>query len=79
MIVTEKIQKQAALLPESLQTEVLHFVEYLLYRAEASGDEDEIDVFGGVEWSRTSIAMAMRGMEEDDEPEYTLADLQGVF
>lgn len=77
MVVVEKIQMQTALLPESLQTEVLHFVEYLLYRSRAESEQDNL--LDGQKWSRTSLAMAMRGMEDDDEPEYSLDDLKGTF
>ena len=55
-------------LPATLQAEVLDFAKYLLFRAER--DEDD--------WSRSSLAMAMRGMEEEDSP-YTMDDLRGTY
>jgi hypothetical protein len=74
MNVAEKINKQVQRLPEQTQAEVLDFVEYLLTKAEQkSAQEKEQD------WTRLSLASAMRGMEKDPEPEYTEADLEESF
>ena len=65
MILSEKIQEYIQKLPPSFQEELLDYIGFLLAKAER---EDK-------EWSRLSLASAMRGME--DEPElYTLADLK---
>ncbi len=65
MVVSEKIQEYIQKLPPSFQEELFDYLEFLLAKAER---EDR-------EWSRLSLASAMRGME--DEPElYTLADLK---
>jgi len=65
MVLSEKIQEYIGRLPPSFQEELFDYLEFLLAKAE---HEDE-------EWSRMSLASAMRGME--DEPElYTLADLK---
>jgi hypothetical protein len=65
MVLNEKIQEYIRKLPPSFQEEILDYLEFLLAKAE---HEDK-------EWSRLSLASAMRGME--DEPGfYTLADLK---
>jgi hypothetical protein len=65
MVLSEKILEYIQNLPPSFQEEVLDYLEFLLAKAER---EDK-------EWSRLSLASAMRGME--DEPEiYTVADLK---
>jgi len=65
MVLSEKIQEYIQKLPPSFQEEVLDYLEFLLAKAER---EDR-------QWSRLSLASAMRGME--DEPEiYTIADLK---
>ncbi len=65
MVISEKIQDYIQKLPPSFQEEVLDYLEFLLAKVER---EDK-------EWSRLSLASALRGME--DEPElYTLADLK---
>jgi hypothetical protein len=64
MSLEEKIIKQIHELPESKQSEVLDFVEYLRTKT------DEKD------WSAFTLSSAMRGME-DEESLYTLDDLKG--
>jgi hypothetical protein len=65
-LIVERIRK----LPEEKQAEVLDFVEFLdLKSGSAAADED-------LEWSLFSLAAAMNGMESEEEPEYTLADLK---
>ena len=74
----DNIQQQVVTLPESLQAEVLHFVEFLVYRARLA-NQVEVDALDTIAWSQTSLAMAMRGMEDDDDPEYTVADLLETY
>jgi len=74
MNVAEKINEQVQRLPEQTQSEVLDFVEYLLTKTEQKSVQEEEQ-----EWTRLSLASAMRGMEEDPEPEYTEADLEESF
>jgi len=50
--------------------EVLDFVEYLLLTIER-GDT--------LVWSDLSLSLAMRGMEDEDTPDYSTADLKQVF
>jgi hypothetical protein len=75
MSVTEKINERVQQLPERTQAEVLDFVEYLLAKAERQQARREEQA-----WSRTSLSLAMRGMEEDDDgPEYTAENLEERF
>lgn len=65
MVLNEKIQEYIRKLPELLQEEMLDYLEFLLVKANREDNE----------WSRLSLASAMRGME--DEPDfYTLSDLK---
>jgi Protein of unknown function (DUF2281) len=66
MMVSEQINGKLQRLPLPLQEEVLDFVEFLLHK---NGDGEQ-------EWSKFSLAQAMRGLEDDDMPEYTDADLK---
>jgi hypothetical protein len=70
MTVDEKISQYLQKLPPSLQTEVLDFVEYILSKVERQEEQ---------EWSTLSLSFAMRGMEGEDSPTYTLSDLKVVF
>lgn len=70
MVVVERIQRYLQRLPPPLQTEVLDFIEYLLVKAER---EER------TEWSNLSLAHAMRGMENEAMPVYTIADLRVEF
>lgn len=65
--ITEKIQN----LPEDKQQEVLVFVEFLLQKSiqEDAKKEDQ-------EWNHFSLDQAMKGLENDNLPEYTEADLK---
>jgi hypothetical protein len=74
MTTAERIHQYIQKLPESLQIEVLDFVEYLLLKEERKTvQQDELA------WSNLSLALAMRGMEDEDTPTYTTADLKEVF
>ncbi|MBI5473402.1 MAG: DUF2281 domain-containing protein [Ignavibacteriae bacterium] len=67
----EQIAAKTQQLPEELQQEVLHFVEFLWARA---GEEDARTE--ELEWSRFSLAQAMRGMEDEDWPEISEDDIK---
>jgi hypothetical protein len=71
MMVAEKIQEYVRQLSPPLQAEVLDFVEYLLSRVERDLARAE-----SAEWSDVSLASAMRGMERENTPVYTLADVK---
>jgi len=74
MLVTRRIHENVQKLPVPFQTEVLNFVEYLLIKSEREvAKESELN------WSSFSLASAMRGMEDEDTPTYTMDDLKVVF
>lgn len=71
MIMTEQITARLEKLPPSLQREVLDFVEFLaqkVARREAVGGESE--------WMEFSLAQAMSGLEDEDVPAYSEADIK---
>ena len=70
MVLVEKIQQHVQRLPTPVQAEVLDFVEFLLRKSESREERD---------WSDASLTLAMRGMEDEDTPLYTPADLKIVF
>lgn len=73
MAMIHEIQESLQRLPPAFQAEVLDFVEYLLIKAER-----EISHHEKQEWSRLSLAHALRDM--DEEPSlYSLSDLKVVF
>lgn len=74
MIVTDKIQEYVQRLPAPLQSEVLDFVEYLLSKAGRDIPRREPE-----SWSDLSLSSAMRGMENEEKPSYTVADLKALF
>lgn len=74
MAVSDRIQQYVQRLPERMQSEVLAFVEYLLSKSEQEeAQQDERD------WAGLSLTLAMRGMERDDGPQYSEADLRETF
>ena len=75
MAVAEKIFEHLQKLPESVQAEVLDLVAYLEGKAvEQQSADRELS-----SQSEVAIALAMRGLEDEDVPEYTLDDLKKVF
>ena len=74
MVLSERIQERVERLPARLQSEVLDFVEYLLSKTEHEAFQQERD-----DWSDFSLRSAMRGLEEEEGPTYTAADLKEVF
>ncbi|HID54575.1 MAG TPA: DUF2281 domain-containing protein [Anaerolineae bacterium] len=77
MTVIDKIHQRVRILPEPLQAEVLDFVEFLLSKKTIKLSDDAQD-FDDLEWSNLSLTMAMRDMENEEEP-YTIADLKETF
>ena len=73
MTLSEKIIQHIQNLPDTLQAEVLDFVEYLESKAE-KGKEDIEEK----EWSDISLSFAMRGIEDEHSP-YALDDLKENF
>lgn len=73
MTLSEKILQHIQNLPETLQAEVLDFVEYLESKAEkGKKDMEEKD------WSDLSLSFAMRGIE-DEHSHCALDDLKEIF
>ncbi|MBI2211902.1 MAG: DUF2281 domain-containing protein [Deltaproteobacteria bacterium] len=73
MTLPEKIIQHLQKLPESVQAQVLDFVEYLELKVGRHQDiQDERD------WSALSLSYAMRGME-DEQTSYSANDLKEVF
>jgi len=65
MTTAERITEMIRRLPPPVQQEVLDFAEFL---AEKGG--------GDAEWSGFSLDQAMRGLETEEIPEYSEADLK---
>lgn len=70
MAIADRIHQFVQRLPEPLQTEVLDFARFLLYRLERESTEAGRD-----DWAALSLSMAMRGMEDEDSL-YTTDDLK---
>jgi len=70
MDLVERIIEELKSIPESDQAEVLDFVEYL--KSKKSRKEEDS------EWSRFSLASAMRGIEEEVSP-YAVNDIKEKF
>jgi hypothetical protein len=66
MTIADKIREKVARLPESTQSEVLDFVDYLLDR---SRQEDET-------WSKLSLRWALRDAEDEVWPDYGPEDVK---
>lgn len=74
MNVAEKINQYVEKLPEKSQAEVLDFVEFLLNKSEqASADRQR------QEWTKGSLLSAMRGIDQETEPIYTIEDIKEHF
>jgi hypothetical protein len=70
----EKIQQYVRKLPEADQAEVLVYVKSLSAKKKKP-KQDRVEE----SWGDFSVAAAMRGMENEEGPEYTLADLKETF
>ena len=71
MIAAEQINSKLQRLPTLYQQEVLHFIEFLSQKAKRRESETEEKL-----WADFSLTQAMLGLEDDDTPEYTEADLK---
>ena len=72
MIVSEKINEKLEKLPVAMQLEVLDFVEFVAQKAERQTAEIEAER----QWAEFSLNQAMKGLEDEETPEYTEADLK---
>jgi hypothetical protein len=66
MNTADRIHEQVRQLPQHLQDDVLHFVEFLIRKPQ---QEDEC-------WAMWSLRMAAAGLEDEVWPEYTEADFK---
>ncbi len=71
MIVSEKINQKVEKLPISIQLEILDFVEFVAQKAEKINSADERE-----QWTEFSLSQAMKGLEDEEIPEYTESDLK---
>jgi hypothetical protein len=67
MSAKEQITDRLQMLPLRLQREVLDFIEFL---AQREGVSEE------AKWATFSLAQSMNGLENEDAPEYSEADLK---
>lgn len=74
MAVAEQIHQCVENLPESLQAEVLRFAETL----RAKVDHEEV-AWEDRQWSKLSLSLALRDMEDEESPEYSVSDLKESF
>jgi hypothetical protein len=74
MSVTERIYEEVKKLPEPLQAEVLDFVQYLVSKIERESRPENESASASL-----SLSLAMRGMEDEDSPGYSLHDLREAF
>ena len=73
-MLVEEIRERVRQLPPDLQREVLHFVEYLLYKVRHSIPPEERR-----EWTDFSLASAVHDQDEREGPGYTEDDLKVIF
>jgi hypothetical protein len=74
MTVSDRIFEEVKKLPDLLQSEVLDFVQYLALKKEReSAPKNELDP------ASLSLSLAMRGMEDEDTPNYSTQDLREAF
>jgi len=72
LTVSDRIYQEVKKLPEPLQAEVLDFVQHLTSKAERATESES-------SLRSLSLSLAMRGMEEEDTPDYSVEDLKEVF
>lgn len=70
MTTLEKIVENLKTMPESVQIEVLDFIEYLKSKEQDGGDS--------YKWSEFSLDSAMRGIAEEPSP-YGIQDIKERF
>ncbi|HUU42020.1 MAG TPA: DUF2281 domain-containing protein [Desulfatiglandales bacterium] len=70
MTTLEKIVENLKTMPESVQTEVLDYVNYLKFKEDLGGDN--------YNWGEFSLNSAMRGIAEEPSP-YGVQDIKEKF
>ena len=71
MIISKEINQKVEKLPISIQLEVLNFVEFVAQKAEKINVAEERE-----QWMEFSLSQAMKGLEDEEIPEYTDDDLK---
>ncbi len=74
MAIAEKLRETLEKLPVSLQAEVLDYAEYLVAKLQREAIHER-----QFNERNLSLALAMRGMEGEEGPAYSLDDLKTVF
>ncbi len=74
MAVADKLRRSIDRMPVRMQEELLDYAEYLLSKVQREAETQD-----NQEWSRFSLANAVRGMEDEDEPAYSESDLKERF
>ncbi len=74
MAVAEETYRRVRDLPAPFQAQVLGFVERLASRAQREAAYED-----GFDWSALSSSPALRGMEDEDSPKYSIGDLRKVL
>jgi hypothetical protein len=74
MEVSEKIYEEVKKLPGPLQAEVLDFVQNLTSKVKREVESEDEPPFTDL-----SLSLAMRGMEREDTPTYSIEDLRERF
>ncbi len=74
MRLSEKIYEEVKRLPEPCQAEVLDFVQDLASRVKRQIASEE-----NLEYTDFTLSSAMRGMESEVTPTYSLEDVKEVF
>ena len=74
MSAMEQIADRLQMLPPRLQREVLDFIDFLAQRVAQHEDASE-----EADWTKFSLAQAMNGLENEDSPEYSEADLKETW
>jgi len=75
MPLAEKIQQYIQKLPETDQADVLIYVKSLSVKKKKKSKSDRVEE----SWGDFSLSSAMRGMEDEEGPEYSAADLKETF
>lgn len=66
MKTVDRIYEETSALPETVQREVLDFVEYLAHKIQKEN----------ADWSELSVAAALRGLEDEVWPVYRNEDMK---
>lgn len=71
MTTADRIREQVNQLPEAFQKEALDFIEFLTKKAKQRNSRQD-----DLEWFNLSVTSAMRGLEDENSPDYDESDLK---